>query len=575
MPDRMLIPHPRINSKTLVCFLAIGIAAVLPASAQQGSNQSPIGNDVIQPLPNYSTKGLPNRRPATSPHPLTAPIVYTVTFKDPGAVHSAYYSKIAATIQAAGAEWGHYLIGPGNLEVEVEFIPNIATADGASVTTGFVRKEGVRDVFESGAAYELRTGTDPNGVTPDIHIRIGTAYLTSQLWFDPHPATRTDPIPANRVDAISVFTHELGHALVFNGWMNGTNGQLPPTYLSPFDVDVHFDGTNFFFEGVHAKARYGGPVPVTYANPFHLANNAPRPGQNLLGDLMNGVVYEYQTRYHITPIDLDIARDCGLVINPLKAQSLNISTRLGVRTGEDVLIGGFIVTGNTPKRFMIRGIGPSLGAFGVTGVLADPVLELHKPGGVVVTNDDWKSTQLAAIQATGIAPKSDFESAILATLAPGSYTAIVHGKNNATGVALVEGYDLDPIVDAQLANISTRGLVGIGDNAIIGGIITGPTGTANGQMLVRAIGPSLGNAGIHNPLLDPTLELHNSNGSIVASNDDWKTTQQAAIQATGIPPANDKESAILAMLAPGSYTAIVRGKSNTTGVGLVEVYGIQ
>lgn len=257
------------------------------------------------------------------------------------------------------------------------------------------------------------------------------------------------------------------------------------------------------------------------------------------------------------------------------AQLSNVSTRVRVLTGDKVLIGGFIVTGSTPKKVIIRAIGPSLASFGVTGALADPILELHEPGNIVVTNDNWKTTQQAAIQAAGIAPKNDRESAIVATLAPGSYTAIVRGKNNGIGVGLVEAYDLDQAAASQLGNISTRGFVDTGDNVMIGGIIVGPTGAPSGKMLIRAIGPSLASFGIAGPLADPTLELHNGNGVLTASNDNWKTSQQALIQATGIPPTNDKESAILATLAPGNYTAIVRGKNNTTGVALVEVYSLK
>jgi uncharacterized delta-60 repeat protein len=260
---------------------------------------------------------------------------------------------------------------------------------------------------------------------------------------------------------------------------------------------------------------------------------------------------------------------------PASAEALNISTRMKVETGDNVMIGGFIITGNQAKRVIVRAIGPSLASAGLSGALADPMLELHKADGSVVTNDNWRSTQQAEILATGLVPKNNFESAIVATLPPGNYTAIVRGKNNTTGIAVIEAYDLDQVADAQLANISSRGFVQAGDNVMIGGIIVGPTGTSGGKMLIRAIGPSLSAAGIANPLRDPTLALHNGNGQSIALNDNWKSTQQAAIQATGIPPANDKESAIVASLPPGNYTAIVRGKNNTTGVALVEAYRIQ
>ena len=264
----------------------------------------------------------------------------------------------------------------------------------------------------------------------------------------------------------------------------------------------------------------------------------------------------------------------SVTLNPTD-QLLNISTRLRVLTGDNVLIGGFIITGSVPKKVLLRAIGPSLAPFGLTGVLADPTLELHTPGGAVITNDNWRSTQQAEIEATGIPPMNDLESALLVTLSPGNHTAIVRGTNNGTGLALVEGYDLESGSESQFANISTRGLVGTGDDVLIGGIIVGPTGTSSNNFLTRATGPSLSKFGIQNPLQDPTLELHDSSGVTIASNDNWQDSQEAEIQATGIPPTDAHESGVLATLAPGNYTAIVRGKNGTTGVALVEAYKIE
>ncbi len=250
---------------------------------------------------------------------------------------------------------------------------------------------------------------------------------------------------------------------------------------------------------------------------------------------------------------------------------LNISTRMQVLTGDNVLIGGFIITGNAPKKVILRAIGPSLIAFGLADALADPVLELHMPDMTVVTNDNWKDTQQTEIEATGLQPSEDLESAIVATLAPGAYTAIVSGKNGGTGVGLVEAYDLDEAADSTLANISTRGFVDTGDNVMIGGVIIGG---GSSQVLVRAIGPALAAFGVSGALEDTVLELHDKDGALITTNDDWKDTQQSQIEAIGLPPTDDRESAILATLTPDSYTAIVRGKNDTTGVALVEVYNI-
>lgn len=255
------------------------------------------------------------------------------------------------------------------------------------------------------------------------------------------------------------------------------------------------------------------------------------------------------------------------------AKAANISTRVGVDTGERVSIAGFIVTGDTPKKVLIRGIGPSLSERSVPNPLADPMLTLFDGAGTArITNDDWKHSQQAEIMATGIPPTSDLESAIVATLAPGRYTAVLASKNGGTGIGLVEVYDLEPGTSSSLGNVSTRGFVGTGDNIIIGGLIIG-----NGDspiVVLRAIGPTLLNSGIGNPLLDPTLELHDGNGALLGFNDNWKNGQAQAVLATELGPLDDRESALVAFLTPGNYTAVVRGKGDTTGVALVEAYRV-
>ena len=242
-----------------------------------------------------------------------------------------------------------------------------------------------------------------------------------------------------------------------------------------------------------------------------------------------------------------------------------------METGDNVLIGGFIITGTQPKKVIIRAIGPSLSSF-FSGALADPVLELRNfSGSLIASNDNWRSDQEAEIIATTIPPSNDLESAIVATLPANSsaYTAIVRGVNNETGIGLVEAYDLDQSADSKLANISTRGFVQTGDDVLIGGLIV--LGENPLSVIVRAIGPSLPLPGA---LGDPTLELHDGNGVLIASNDNWRTDQEAEIIATGIPPSHDLESAIVRDLTPGNYTAIVRGVNNTTGIALVEAYGL-
>ena len=246
----------------------------------------------------------------------------------------------------------------------------------------------------------------------------------------------------------------------------------------------------------------------------------------------------------------------------------NISTRLLVETGDNALIGGFIVTGTVAKPVLLRAIGPSLS---LDGKLANPFMELYDgAGAVIASNDDWQTNaNQQEIIDTTIPPTDPLESALLVTVDPGAYTAIVRGVNDTTGIALVEAYDLDRTTDARLANISTRGLVQMGDDVMIGGFIV--LGSEDEDVIVRAIGPSLP---VQGKLADPILELYNSDGSLLASNDNWRDTQEGAIIATGVPPTDDAESAIVATLMPGAYTAIVRGVGNTTGVALVETYGL-
>jgi glucose/arabinose dehydrogenase len=263
---------------------------------------------------------------------------------------------------------------------------------------------------------------------------------------------------------------------------------------------------------------------------------------------------------------------------PASPAFVNLATRMRVQTGDNVLIGGFILIGSAPKKVILRAIGPSLTVNGqpLPGRLSDPTLTLFDGvGNALATNDDWMiSPQKQQIIDSTVAPTDPKESAIVATLQPGNYTAIMSGVGSATGIGVVELYDLDQPAPANPANISTRGFVESGDNVMIGGFIVG--GSQNRTVLARAIGPSLTVFGVPNALQDPILELHNSSGTTLAMNDNWKSDQQTQITATGLAPSDDRESAIISSpLAPGNYTAIVRGSGPATGVALVEIYQLQ
>jgi hypothetical protein len=281
----------------------------------------------------------------------------------------------------------------------------------------------------------------------------------------------------------------------------------------------------------------------------------------------------------------------GFWFTPVPGLVANVSTRLPVGTDDNVLIEGFTVQGSagSAKKIIVRAIGPSLIPFGIADALANPTLEIHDAGNgnaIVASNDDWRVTQVggliiadqsAEIAASGFAPGNDRESAIIASLAPGSYTAVVRGVGNTVGTGVVDAFDLSPAASASLVNVATRGLIQPGDKLMIAGFITqnGPV-----RAVVRAIGPSLAAFGITNALPDTTLQLRDGSGAIVVENDDWKvrsdgSSQQAELEATGLQPTNNLEAAFVTTLPPGQYTALVRGKPETTGIGVVQVYFLQ
>ena len=278
-----------------------------------------------------------------------------------------------------------------------------------------------------------------------------------------------------------------------------------------------------------------------------------------------------------TAAHYQIAKEANRVLSGAvqpAGRALNVATRVTIGSGENVTIGGFIVTGTEAKRVIVRGIGPSLTERNVTGALADPVIELFDPAGNSLgINDDWRESQEAEIMETTLAPTNDRESAMVRILAPGDYTVVLNGKDGSTGIGLVEIYDIDSAADSTLANLSTRGAVGTGDNVMIGGMIIG-SGEAP-IVVVRAIGPTLASSNVVNPLADPMLELFDVNGVLIGMNDDWKDGQPTAAKATLLAPEDERESTITASLPPGNYTAVVSGKDNATGVALIEVYRIR
>jgi hypothetical protein len=311
------------------------------------------------------------------------------------------------------------------------------------------------------------------------------------------------------------------------------------------------DGTKIVFNsGVGSGPTQISVMDANGANRFNLTNDSNR--------------YFAPTWQRIAPISTPTPA----------AQAVNLSTRMHVQTGDNVGIGGFIITGTSPKRVLLRAIGPSLSQFGISNALSDPVLELINASSIsVASNNNWRDSQENAIQGTGLAPANDLEAAIDATLIPGNYTAILKGNGTTTGVGLVEVYDLNPTTSSKLGNISTRAFVGTDNNIVIAGFILG-NNSGSTRVILRGIGPSLEASGVTNPLANPTLELRDSNGVLLRANNDWQddSGQAGELTAAGLAPTNNLESGIAATLSPGLYTALLSGVNNGTGTGLVEVY---
>ena len=326
---------------------------------------------------------------------------------------------------------------------------------------------------------------------------------------------------------------------------------------------------------------------ITFILQFFANGPASAPGQRLLGtktgittNSAGDVSFQFAfpvattAEEFITATATDPNGNTSEFFPPNGAVELaNISTRGIVGTGDNILIGGVILDPSGQRTFMVRALGPSLT---VSGALADPEIEVRAPDGTLVgRNDNWRDSQEQQLIATGLAPTNNQEAALLLTLPGQSYTMQVSGVNGATGIATVEIYALASASGPakEFRNISTRGSVSTGDNVLIGGTIV--QGSAPQKMLVRAIGPDLAGAGVPSPLQDPTLELRDAMGNLLASNDDWRSNQEQEIIATGLAPQDNRDAAILTSVFPTSYTAIVRGKNGTTRVGLVEVYNLQ
>jgi hypothetical protein len=435
-----------------------------------------------------------------------------------------------------------------------------AFAAGAN-TASYVLEPGGR--FRDGNTYiKIRTGSDINGSAVDGFIEYS---FNLSLYADQNG----DGV-VNYQDFIlnlkGLTRHEIIHILgAVTGIDLANPGGSQPKRHDTFLFDsagrplLNPNGTISSTANLHDPNAY-----------FDAVGAGPNYQINREGDFSHLIGIHFPYRTTINDDDRAYLRTLGYAAPPGKL--LNISTRLRVQTGDSVLISGFIITGSEPKTVLIRAIGPSLTGAGVPEALQNPTLTLFQGNTQLEANDDWFETRGDEIRATGLQPVFSTESAILRTLAPGSYSAVVRGKNDTSGVGVVEVYDLSAVSNSKLANVSTRGFVETGNNVMIGGFIAGHPSSQNVNVLVRAAGPSLAGFGVPTPLQDPILSLHDSNGTMVAENDNWRDANEAAISASGFAPSNNAESAILITRPAGNTTAIVRGKNGGIGNATVEVY---
>jgi hypothetical protein len=401
------------------------------------------------------------------------------------------------------------------------------------------------------------------------------------------------PPSASSFDAQRAIEHEVDEAIGLGSRLGENSSDLRPqdlfSWSSPGNRNISTSGTRYFSinGGVTNIVNFNQNPEADLGDWF--SEECPQTHPYVQNAFACAGQYSDISATSPEGINLDVI---GYDLTQSTNTSLgNISTRSFVQTGEHVMIGGFIVQGTGSKRVIIRAIGPELSQYGIADALANPTLELHDgSGALLATNDNWQTTilggiitsnQVSDIQNSGHAPTATTESAIIADLQPGNYTAIVRGVNNTVGVALVEAYDLSAGGSSSLGNISTRSFVQTGEHVMIGGFII--QGTARKRVIIRAIGPELTQYGIADALANPRLELHNGSGALIATNDDWQTTilggiiinnQVSDIQNSGHAPTAASESAIIADLQPGNYTAIVNGVNNSAGVGLVEVYDL-
>lgn len=427
----------------------------------------------------------------------------------------------------------------------------------------------------AGRAIGLDT---PPVLYADGHLAIGGPYDGHITLNSAMPLQFTRPVAPDNADARTFTEHEIDEVLGLGSRL----GSPYPDFLASEDLfswaslndrNTSMTGSRYFSidQGLHLLVKFNNDPAGDYGdwdspacpqnhplvqNAFNCLGQSPE----ISATSPEGIALDV--------IGYDLVTDNGGGSSGVLG---NISTRLPVGSGDNILIAGFQITGSSSKQLVVRAIGPSLAQFGLTNVLQDTTLELHdSTGAIIATNDDWQDAANSASVPAALRPTNQLESAILITLTRGAYTAVLRGYHNSTGIGLVEVYDTS-IGSTQLGNISTRGFVQTGDNVMIAGLVVQ---SQSKPVVVRALGPTLGRLGVSNALPDPTLSLYDGNGVLLRFNDDWRDNQESTISGSGLAPSDDLESAIAGTLAPGSYTAVVRGYENGIGNALIEVYGV-
>jgi hypothetical protein len=500
----------------------------------------------------------------------------TVTFSPSKALFAIFYSS------DNGSNWHQ-----SNLPIEAVSVSSVASNGSPLVYAGVFGQSftvtGLYKSFDAGVTWVSRTLVNQDDI--EILAATETNVLESTLFtaaYSPDFGEKawigsTPGVCAPFSCGIATYTLRGSSVFAGNGdgmflstdagasWISFNEGfptcPKPAVEASCADSNYLFAGT--FGEGVWRKAiDLITPSPTPTPGPSATVSPTATPG----GTPTPSPTPSATASPTATP---------GATPTP-GAQAINLSTRMRVQTGDNVGIGGFIIAGTAPKQVLLRAMGPSLAQLGLPDVLANPMLELHGPGTfATIVNDNWRDdpVQEALIVATGIQPTNNLEAAIVATLSPGAYTAIVKGNGNSSGVGLIEVYDLNPAGSSKLANISTRAFVSTGDNIVIAGFTLG-SNTGDDRVVVRGLGPSLTALGVPNALANPTLELRNANGALMLANNDWQdnAAQAAELTAAGLAPTHPLESGIALTLPPGPYTALLAGLGSSSGIGVVEVY---